>query len=395
MTLRPHVATALACAVGLTAALQYVATLPILAETWMVTLLLAGCVGAANWAAARRLIGSEVGAVVIGVVGPWPAALLSARLLVLPLDFVVPVGLGAGAVTAAAVLSRRRLVALAAALLVGVVGLASSVAGAGAWTVGEPTATDPRAVAGNGIVVALDTHAFFLQQAAVILRGDGRTPLADFLASPDPTAPLRPGTRLHEPYLWRVQLGARDADRALKKPEMPDHFFNWWTHSGKGLITGTSAATWAEQQFGKATRAWAADNRAEAMYRLGAAAHLVGDACTPPHELFLVPNHRAYENIMLRMQASLAVDRDGIYQGDFRTTRAHGGPEWSSAHTRGWVDECAHRAAGLIVNTAQPLPSDPTAIDSRVRGTFGHFQATQRLTAGYLAFFFDTVRSPR
>ena len=395
MTERPQVVTALACTVGLTSALQYLAPLPLLAETWMATLLLAGCIGAASWAAARRLTGSEGGAVAIAVLGPWPAALLSARLLVLPLDLVVPAGLGAGALVAASVVSGHRLVALSSALLVGVVGLGSSVAGAGAWTVGEPAATDPRMVAGNGIVVALDTHAFFLQQAAVILRGDGRTLLADFLASPDPTAPVHPGTRVHEPYLWRLQLGARDADRALKQPEMPDHFFNWWTHSGKGLITGTSAATWAEQQFGKATRAWVAGNRAEAMYRLGAAAHLVDDACTPPHELFLVPNHRAYENIMMRVQSSLAVDRGGIYRGDFRTSRAHGGPEWSSAHTRGWVDECAHRAAGLVVNTAQPLPSDPAVIDSRVRGTFGHFQDTQRLTAGYLAFFFDTVGSPR
>ncbi|MEO5654032.1 MAG: hypothetical protein ABIN79_07370 [Marmoricola sp.] len=395
MASRSSFVTALASAAGLTVAMQYVATLPVLAETWMVTLLMAGCVGAASWASARRLTGSEVGAVVIGVLGPWPASLLSAGLLVIPLDLVVPVGLAGGAAVAAAVLSGHRVIALSSALLIGVVGLGSSVAGAGAWTVGEPSATDPRMVAGNGVVVALDTHAFFLQQGAVILRGDGRTAVADFLASPDPTAPLRPGTSNHEPYLWRLQLGSRDADRVLKKPEMPDHFFNWWTHSGKGLVTGTSAATWAQQQFDKATQAWAAGDRAEAMYRLGAAAHLVQDACTPPHEVFLVPNHRAYEDMMMLAQSSLAVDGNGVYQSDFRTRRAHGGPEWSSAHTRGWVDECAHRAARLVVNTAQPLPSDPTSVSGRVRGTFGHFQDIQRITAGYLAFFFDTVGSPR
>ncbi len=394
MLRRFDVATSVAAAVGLAAATQYLATLPGPAGAWLATLLMSVCVGAAAWASARSLTGSARAAAVIGVLAPWPTAFVTATLLVLPLDAVVPVGLGAGAAVAAALASGGRLMAWSAAVLVGVVGVGTSVAGAGAWTVGEPKAGDPRMVAGSGIVVELDTHAFFLQQAAVILRHDGRTSLADFLASSDLTAPLRPGTRTHESYLWRLQLGARDADRVLKKPEMPDHFFNWWTHSGKGLIAGSSGATWAEQQFRKAASAWAAGDRAEAMYRLGAAAHLVADACTPPHEVFLVPNHRAYENLMMRVQSSLAVDRGGIYQGDFRATRAHGGPEWNSARTQGWVDECAHRAAGLVVNTAQPLPSDPSVIDGRVRGTFQHFQDTQRLTAGYLAFFFDSVGKP-
>jgi hypothetical protein len=54
------------------------------------------------------------------------------------------------------------------------------------------------------------------------------------------------------------------------------------------------------------------------------------------------------------------------------------------------VDECAHRAAELVVNTAQGPPDNP-ASGGPLPGTFDHFRDTQRLTAGYLAFFFDTV----
>ncbi len=122
MAQRAHAATALTSTLGLTASMQYLATLPALSGTWMLTLLTAGCIGAVSWAVTRRLTLSEVGAMVISVLGPWPAVLLTARLFVLPLDLVVPVGMGAGAAVAAAVLSKRRLVALSSALLVGLAG---------------------------------------------------------------------------------------------------------------------------------------------------------------------------------------------------------------------------------------------------------------------------------
>jgi hypothetical protein len=130
------------------------------------------------------------------------------------------------------------------------------------------------------------------------------------------------------------------------------------------------------------------------MYHLGAATHLVDDACTPPHEFFLVPNHRAYEDYVLARQDSLTVGSGGIYAADFRVHDGHAGREWSSAHTRGWVDECSHRAAGLVLNTAQGPPDSPTS-GGPLTGTFAHFRDTQRLTAGYLAFFFDSVGAAR
>jgi phospholipase C len=327
------------------------------------------------------------------------APLLSASCLGLfvtlsPIDTTAVLLAWSGSLVALLASQRRR---RAAWLAVGlpVLALWGSVAGAGAWSVDEPPPSDPRMVAGNGIVVAVDTHAFLIERGAEILRADGRSAEADFLAAADPTAPYRRTadgrrTQTRESYLWRVELGARDADRVLKRKDMPDHFFNWWTHSGKGLVAGTSSATWAEQQFAQAVHLWRTGHRSGAMYRLGAATHLVDDACTPPHASPYVPGHRAYEEWVVAHQTTYAVHRGGIYRTDFRVRTGHGGDEWSSAHTRGWIDECAHRAAELIVNTAQPPPDDPADATS-YENTMTHFEDAQRFTAGYLAFFFETV----
>jgi len=313
-------------------------------------------------------------------VGCVAAAAAVGRLLLVPVDLAAVLGFGVVLAVGGVRQARPGRAAAGRVVLVSAVtglALSSSLSDALGWSVDEP---------GNEIVVSQDTHAFLLQQGVRILRADGRTAVAGFLSSADPTAPAKT-------YLWRLQTGARDADRVLKKTSMPDHFFNWWTHSGKGLVAGPSGATWAEQQFTDAVRRWRRGDRSGAMYDLGAAAHLVDDACAPPHEFPFVPHHRAYEEWVLGRQASLAVGSGGIYAADFRQRTGHGGPAWSSAHTRGWVDECAHRAAEFVVNTVQPAAEGPRDLDPPA-GADGHFRETQRLTAGYLAFFFDTVGGP-
>lgn len=359
--------------------------------------LLAAGFGLAGERAARCYLRRTWPRVLVLATVPAVGITVTALLVVVPLDPVVPACVTAGGLLGVAVATGRRVAGATLGALVAGTAAFGPVAGAGAWSVDEPPPDDPRMVAGDGIVVGMDTHAFLVQQGARILRNDGRTAIADFLDSADPAAPWRHDRAVHrldrrESYLWRVQRGARDADRSLK-PQLPDHFFNWWTHSGKGLIAGPSAATYAEQQYAAAVRDWRAGNRDGAMYHLGAATHLVDDACTPPHETLFVPNHRAYEEWVLARQTTWAVARDGVYRKDFRVHRGHGGPEWSSAHTRGWVDECAHSAAALVVNTAQPPPGGPLS-DGAYGRTRGHFAFTQRITAGYLAFFFDSVGGP-
>jgi hypothetical protein len=339
---------------------------------------------------ARPAILSATG-VLVG--GPWAvgAVTLVPMPPTLPLSFTIGV-LSAVTVPAHTVV-RRSVVALGSAWML----VACTAAPAAAWSVDEPGPRTAAMVAGDGIVEHRDTHAFLIHRAAVILRQDGHSAIAAFLQSPDPNAARLaargPGPPRRTPtYLWRMQLGARDADRSLK-PQMPDHFFNWWTHSGKGLIAGASAATWAEEQYADAVAAWKAGDRSRAMYRLGAAVHLVDDACAPPHQFVLAPNHRAYEEWALHDQDVMAVGSGGIYREDFRVSGGHGGPEWSSDHTRGWVDECAHRAAELVPNAALPVPLHPSRSGPQWR-TAAHFRDTQRLTAGYIAFFFDEVGGP-
>ena len=334
---------------------------------------------------------------VLAGVGAWLA--VSRLLLVGVAPVLAAAYVGGWGLAVAAGRGDRRTSYAASAALLGLGGW-SLVPGAGAWSVDEPRTGRPTAamVVNNGIDVSVDTHGFLLQQGVAILAGDGHTDLSGFLLSPDPTAPyLRKAdgtpTSRHESYLWRMQTGARDADRSLKRTVMPDHFFNWWTHAGKGMIAGTSAATWAEQQFAEAVAAWDAGDRARAAYHLGAAAHLVDDACAPPHASPVVPNHRAFEDWVVAHQSSWAVTRGGLYRGDFRVHSGHGGSRWSSSHTRGWVDECAHRGVEYIPNSAQP-PPDLLAQPGAYAGTRHLFQDAQRLTAGYLAFFFDSVSSP-
>jgi hypothetical protein len=388
--------TSFAVAVGLSAAVQLcVADVSPAALVGAIAALLAG---SACELTLRRSPVAVPFRLLVQTLAPFVAMLVLAGLMAIPGNPGIASSFLVGTWLIRAMTVGRWTKAAWTVMTVPVVTIAGLMTGAGAWSVDEPAPSAPAMVAGNGVVVADDTHAFLIQQGAVILRHDGRAAVADFLATPDPTAPLQRTTagsmrQYRETYLWRVELGSRDADRVLKKRAAPDHFFNWWTHSGRGLIAGTSAATWAEQQFSLAVQSWRTGDRANAMYHLGTATHLVDDACAPPHASQYVPDHRAYEEWVVAWQAQFAQTGGGIYRTDFRVRGGHGGREWSSSHTRGWVDECAHRAAELIVNTAQPPPEDPSGT-TPYSNTMQHFRDAQRLTAGYLAFFFETVGGP-
>lgn len=263
-----------------------------------------------------------------------------------------------------------------------------------------PTAT---ALSTGGIDASIDTHQWLASQAILVLRGDGASSVASFFDQTDPTAP---GTTPLDPasvpssgpltltYRWRLLRGARDADGVLY-PAMRDHFHNYWTHRGRQWVLGGSAASNAEAAFDKATTLWATGDRGESMYWLGAAVHLLDDACVPQHQFFaLNPYHHQYELWVLRHQNELAVDHGGIYAPQFRVDDGHGGDAWTSAHPRGWVDECAHRAARNLQAATHPNgPTDSSPSDPRWR-TAPHIANTQRLTAGFIQLFFDRVGAP-
>ncbi len=285
---------------------------------------------------------------------------------------------------------RPKRAALAVLLALGVVG--DSTVPAGAWIASarrkHPTATMRRT---GGVDLVIDTHQWLANRGVEILRGDGRNDLVAFLDSPDPTAPdvpSRPGT--NQTYRWRLLMGASDADGTLYK-QIPDHFFNWWTHAGRRWIGGSSAGSNAEVAYQHAVDAWRSGDRGTAMHWLGASIHLLTDACVPQHQFFSVNvYHHQFEAWVQKHQNALAVDKGAIYQSDFRTNSGHGGSDWSSAHPRGWVDECAHRAAHQLQSSthSNPKQSKPTDLQW---ATTPLIADAQRFSAGYIAKFFNDV----
>lgn len=291
------------------------------------------------------------------------------------------------------VVARPRRVALTVAVALAV--LVDSTVPAGAWIASArrkyPTATMRQT---GGVDLVIDTHQWFANQGVEILRSDGRSDLVAFLDSADPTAPAmpsRPGT--HQNYRWRLVMGASDADGTLY-PQIPDHFFNWWTHAGRQWIGGSSAGSNAEIAYQHAIDAWQVGDRGTAMHWLGASIHLLTDACVPQHQFFSVNvYHHQFEAWVQMHQNELTVTKGAIYRSDFRTKSGHGGAEWTSAHPRGWLDECAHRAARQLQSATHSNPKRSKATDLQW-ATTPLITDGQRFSAGYIAMFFEDVEGP-
>ncbi|MGQ0431342.1 MAG: hypothetical protein ACT452_02910 [Microthrixaceae bacterium] len=270
---------------------------------------------------------------------------------------------------------------------------------AGAWFAGcrpKPTTVQRDH---NGIDYKVSTHQWLAGQAITILQADGFDAPSRFLTTPDPTAPPARDpqtgqlTGSTETYGWRVLRGAAEADCSLYK-QIPDHLHNFWSHRGRGMIVGPSAASNADKAFNNATAAWTRGDRSLAMEWLGASLHLVQDSCVPQHNFFGIGvNHSAYERWMLKNQDALAVTDGAILAATFRVGGGHGGENWDSTNPRGWADECAHRAAGVLLSASANVPKVPSRADPQWN-TAAHIADTQRLGAGFLVLFFESVGAP-
>ena len=287
----------------------------------------------------------------------------------------------------------RRRVGLTVVVVLATLG--DSTVPAGAWIASarlkHPTDTMRQT---GGVDLAIDTHQWFANQGVEILRADGAASTVAFLDSPDPTAPVipsHPSTRQN--YRWRLLMGASDADGTLY-PQIPDHFFNWWTHGGRQWIGGASAASNAELAYQRAIDDWKRGDRGTAMHWLGASVHLLTDACVPQHQFFSVNvYHHHFESWVQLHQNELAVASGAIYRTDFRTKSAHGGFDWTSEHPRGWADECAHRAAHQLQAATHSNPKHSKSTDPQW-GTASLIADAQRFSAGYIAMFFQEVKGP-
>lgn len=365
-----------------------------------------------GWLTAGRFVGTLTSSRWAPVTSALSAAIfvaMSGSVLGVPADVLLrhPCVVAGATATTMTMLGRRRLpLARSRRVVSGVAAVMAvlSASPAVAWISSARSAIPSAAArATDGVDTSVDTHQWFASQALVILRADGADGVVAFFDQTDPTAPGTTPATPHSAatagsaaltYRWRLLRGARDADGVLY-PAMRDHFHNYWTHRGRQWVLGGSAASNAEAAFEKAITLWGAGERGESMYWLGAAVHLLDDACVPQHQFFaLNPYHHQYELWVLRHQTELEVDNGGIYASQFRVDDGHGGEAWSSAHPRGWVDECAHRAARNLQAATHPNgPTDSLASDPRWR-TAPHVADAQRLTAGFIQLFFDRVGAP-
>lgn len=270
---------------------------------------------------------------------------------------------------------------------------------AAAWVGGCRGAPTPAQQKFNGVDLARSAHQWFASRSVAILKTDGFDGISQFLSTPDPSAPPSVDPNLGTPrettetYGWRLVIGSAEADCSLYS-QMPDHLHNFWSHKGRRMIVGESAASYAEMAYARAIAAWGSGDRSAAMGWLGASLHLVQDACVPQHNFYGIGiNHSSYEHWVGTNRDALAVDGGAIVAGDFRRDRGHGGQQWSSANPRGWADECAHRSARVLRAASANVPKSSSPLDPQWQ-TAAHVADAQRLGAGYLKLFFDAVGGP-
>lgn len=198
------------------------------------------------------------------------------------------------------------------------------------------------------ILGASDTHIFCNEQGRIILFNDGYEACA----------------RLVERFMKFLNKGVVWADRGLRSTT---HHFD--PQRGTGVFSWANAAQKCEQYFKKALSFWQQGKLHKAFFMLGAAAHLVQDACVPHHACCqLFDGHLDYERWVKARKEHYRVNAGGIYHLG-RTPE-----EWVVANAR-----VAREFYGLVNSQANK--------DGYHRATEVLLPRAQRSTAGFLLFF--------
>jgi len=147
------------------------------------------------------------------------------------------------------------------------------------------------------ILGASSTHVFCNQQGRIILRNDGHERKA----------------RLVNQFSNELDKGVIWADKGWRS--MTHHYD---PETGRGIWLWADAAQKCAAYFKKAFSLWQHGKHAGAMFLVGAAAHLVQDACVPHHASCRMGNgHLAYENWVEKNKHQYKVQAGGLYdQGD-------------------------------------------------------------------------------
>ncbi|MGQ9824088.1 MAG: zinc dependent phospholipase C family protein [Desulfotomaculales bacterium] len=197
----------------------------------------------------------------------------------------------------------------------------------------RPLASFPRQILG-----ASSTHVFCNRQARLILFNDGYRQVA----------------QLFNRYANQLDKGVVWADRLWRSTT---HHYDPFT--GRGFWFLTSGAEKCRTYFQKAFTCWRRGKHARAMFFLGAAAHLVQDACVPHHACCqMFDGHLEYEKWAKENKHNFRVDSGGLYN------RADTPEGWVAANARTareyyrcvkspGSDEDYHEATAVLLVLAQ------------------------------------------
>ncbi|WP_073163637.1 zinc dependent phospholipase C family protein [Desulfofundulus australicus] len=203
------------------------------------------------------------------------------------------------------------------------------------------------------VLGASDTHVFCNEQGRIILYHDG----------------YRDCARLIGRFATQLDAGVTWADRGLRSTT---HHFD--PRRGVGVWAWGNAAQKCRQYFDRALFFWHRGKYRKALFMLGAAVHLVQDACVPHHACCqLFDGHLDYEKWVKGRKHYYRVNSGGLYH------LGHTPEEWVAANA--WV-----------AREYYPLVRASSGEESYHEATGVLLPRAQRSTAGFLLFFYRHIQ---
>ncbi|MCL6448790.1 MAG: zinc dependent phospholipase C family protein [Armatimonadetes bacterium] len=194
------------------------------------------------------------------------------------------------------------------------------------------------------------THVACNRQARLILEADGQIAAACVL----------------EAFRRELDLGVCWADSGWG---CVHHFYH--AKTGSGLLGRAPASEFCARYYRRALKLWRQGRFARAMFFLGAATHLLQDACEPHHaNCHFRMGHREYEKWVQEYKEDYLVDSGGIYKKSRDPVR--------------WLKDCAQKSFALF-----DLVKEKDNVNYYRQATGYLLPLTQRITAGFWLNFLN------
>ena len=162
------------------------------------------------------------------------------------------------------------------------------------------------------------THEFCNHQALTILQHDGFELDAQFLTT----------------YMTELNAGVYWADKGWRNVS---HYFE--PSSGKGLWQFATAIETFQSYYQQGLNNMYRKNYSQAVFFLGAAAHLIQDLCVPHHtRAKIFSGHKEYESWVQQSYNDYAIAENGIYSEDANIAVQLLGNAKVAADLFDWVD---------------------------------------------------------